>query len=31
MAISNLDKDDLIIVTSTFVVADILEYLEMKN
>ena len=32
MAISNSDKDDLIIVTgSTFVVADILEYLEMKN
>ena len=31
-AILNSDKDDLIIVTgSTFVVADILEYLEMKN
>ena len=31
-AISNSDKDDLIIVTgSTFVVADILEHLEMKN
>ena len=32
MAVSNSDKDDLIFVTgSTFVVADILEYIEMKN
>ena len=32
MAESNSDKDDLIFVTgSTFVVADILEHLEMKN
>ena len=32
MAISNSEADDLIIVTgSTFVVADILEHLEMKN
>ena len=31
-AISNSDTDDLIFVTgSTFVVADILEYLEIKN
>jgi len=32
MAVSNSDTDDLIFVTgSTFVVADILEYLELKN